>query len=257
MAALFSLLIAVVLFLLITRVATEALALTGLSRESAKFQARSAFTGAGFTTSESEQVVNHPVRRRIMMWLMFLGNVGVVTVVTSLVLTFASTARADNWLPRLLLLVLGIAVLWFLAINRAFDRFLTRVVRMALRHWTDLDVRDYAHLLHLKGEYRVMELQVEPQDWLADKRLDELSLRDEGVVVLGIQRSDKTYIGAPMGTTTIRPFDLLVLYGRLSILTELDSRRADAAGEQAHNKAIALQQQIKNDQDRQDTLAQA
>jgi len=33
---------------------------TGLSRESARFQARSALTGGGFTTTESEAVVRHP-----------------------------------------------------------------------------------------------------------------------------------------------------------------------------------------------------
>ena len=73
-----TLLIIVMLSLLITRIASEALTHTGLSRESARFQARSAFSGVGFTTSESEQVVNHPVRRRILMVLMMLGNAGIV-----------------------------------------------------------------------------------------------------------------------------------------------------------------------------------
>ena len=87
MTALISVLVAITLSLLITRIATEALTLTGLSRTSASFQARSAFTGSGFTTSESEAVVQHPVRRRIIMWLMFLGNAGIITVISSLVLT--------------------------------------------------------------------------------------------------------------------------------------------------------------------------
>ena len=55
------------LSLFITRLATIALTYTGLSREAARFQARSAFTGTGFTTSEAERVVDHPVRRRIIM----------------------------------------------------------------------------------------------------------------------------------------------------------------------------------------------
>jgi hypothetical protein len=54
------------LSMLITGLATSALSMTGLSRESARFQARSAFTGTGFTTQEAEKVVNHPVRRRII-----------------------------------------------------------------------------------------------------------------------------------------------------------------------------------------------
>ncbi|MBV6623356.1 MAG: TrkA C-terminal domain-containing protein [Rivularia sp. (in: Bacteria)] len=256
MAALVSVLVAISLSLLITRIATEALTLTGLSRSSAGFQARSAFTGSGFTTNESEQVVNHPVRRRIIMWLMFLGNAGIITVISSLVLTFISTGGLDEWLPRLLLLFLGIGLLWVISSNRAFNRFLTRWVRGALKRWTDLDIRDYASLLHLKGDYQVMEIQVEAGDWLANKRLDELNLREEGIVVLGIQRSDKTYIGAPHGSTCISPGDLLILYGRKLGLMELDTRDAGATGQQAHEEAIAAQQQIEQEQDNLDIFSQ-
>lgn len=255
MAALVSVLIAITLSLLITRIAAEALALTGISHEAAQFQARSAFTGSGFTTQESE-VVNHPVRRRIVMWLMFLGNAGIVTLISSLVLTFISTAQSGNWFGRLLLLLLGLALLWIIATNRTFNRFLTRIVRWALKRWTHLDVRDYASLLNLKGEYEVMELEVESQDWLANKRLDELHLREEGISVLGIRRADRTYIGVPKGSTRIRPGDLLILYGRQSTLAELDSRRANAAGEKAHQKAVLVQQKVEREQDRQDCLSQ-
>lgn len=73
MLSIVSLLIVLTLSILVTRIATVALAHTGLSRESAKFQARSAFTGVGFTTNESEKVVNHPIRRRILLLRMLLG----------------------------------------------------------------------------------------------------------------------------------------------------------------------------------------
>ncbi len=95
MGAIVSLLVVILLSLLVTRVATIALTLTGLSEEVARFQARSAFTGCGFSTRESEQVVNHPVRRRIMLMLMLLGNAGIVTAVSSLVLAFVSAAARE------------------------------------------------------------------------------------------------------------------------------------------------------------------
>src|SRR5687767_7500660 len=79
--AVFGVLAAVFISLLITRIASVALTVTGLSRQSARFQARSAFSGVGFTTSEAEDVVNHPVRRRIVMWLMLIGNAGLITIV--------------------------------------------------------------------------------------------------------------------------------------------------------------------------------
>jgi len=80
-----SLLVVLVMSLIITRVATVALALTGMTQQSARFQARSALTGAGFTTTESERVVNHPVRRRVIMALMLMGNTGLVLVAALLV----------------------------------------------------------------------------------------------------------------------------------------------------------------------------
>jgi Trk-type K+ transport system membrane component len=77
------LVVSLTLALTITRVGTVALVLTGMSHDAAHFQARSAFYGVGFTTKESETVVNHPVRRRIVTLLMLLGNVGIATVVAA------------------------------------------------------------------------------------------------------------------------------------------------------------------------------
>lgn len=248
MAALISVLVAISLSLLITRVATEALTLTGLSRTSARFQARSAFTGTGFATAESEAIVKHPLRRRIIMWLMFLGNAGIITVISSLVLTFVSTSSTGDGMFRFIYLLIGIFFLWLLATNRAFNRILTRLVRKALRRWTDLDLRDYARLLHLKEEYQVTEIEVDDNNWLADKKLKQLRLADEGINVLGIERRNRIYIGAPYGETYIYPGDTVIVYGRKSALLELDMRPEGIEGEQAHLDAVAIQQQIATEQ---------
>ena len=48
-----SLLVVVAVGLLVVRIGTVALVLTGLSKELAHFQALSAFMGVGFTTSQS------------------------------------------------------------------------------------------------------------------------------------------------------------------------------------------------------------
>ena len=183
---------------------------------------------------------------------MFLGNAGIVTVISSLVLTFVSTSSVQNGLSRLLYLFSGLAILWLFATNKAFNRILTRLVRKALRRWTDLDLRDYARLLHLRGEYQVSEIEVEDNNWLANKKLKELRLRDEGIAVLGIQRNDSSYVGAPYGDTYVCPGDTLILYGRKTALMELDVRREGIAGEKAHQQAIATQQQIEHEQKQED-----
>ncbi len=108
MIALISLLSAVTISILIGRVATQAFEMTGLSHDAARFQARSALTGTGFTTSEAESVVDHPVRRRILMVLMVLQSAGLVTLVSTFVLSFVDTGGAGGALRRAGILVSGL-----------------------------------------------------------------------------------------------------------------------------------------------------
>lgn len=243
MIAAISLLVVLTVSVTVTRIASVALTHTGLARETARFQARSAFTGVGFTTNEAENVVNHPVRRRILMLLMLLGNAGIVTAVSSTMLTFVDTkdTNAAGWLWRVIILIVGIALLWTAAWSRWLDRHLSRIIKRMFQRWTDLDVRDYSSLLHLGGEYAVAELQAQEGDWLADRSLAELRLREEGVIVLGVQTPDGEYHGAPTRKTSIRSGDVLLLYGRQSSLSSLDSRRRHVGGEMAHLDAVSEQ----------------
>ena len=229
------------LSLVITRVATVVLTMTGLSEETARFQARSAFTGTGFTTSESEHVVQHPIRRRVIMALMILRSAGLITIIISLMLSFLGPSPEMVKVMRLLWLSFGVLVLWLLARSKTVERYMCRVIERALKRWTDLDVRDYASLLRLSGGYSVTEIHVREGDWVAGKKLRECYLPQEGITVLGISRSDGSYVGGPKGDTDIYPGDMLIVYGRAEKLRELDARRADRAGDEAHDRAVSEQ----------------
>jgi hypothetical protein len=236
--------------LLITRVGAVALMLTGMSRESSRFQARSAFFGVGFTTNEAESVVGHPVRRRIIAWLILLGNAGVVSVLGTLLISFR--ADTSDTLVRVVVLVAGLLLITLLAASRPVDRVLTRLIRRALSRFSDLDVRDYSAVLELEGGYTVAELLVEEQDWVAGRRLAEVTLRDEGVVVLGVHRGGGAYVGAPDGDTIVRPGDVLTLYGREERVCELDRRARGADGDAAHATAVREQEEIEAGEDEPD-----
>lgn len=241
------------LSLIITRIATTALSLTGLSWEAARFQARSAFTGTGFTTTEAESVVNHPVRRRIIMSLMIARSAGFISIIISLILSFGSTgADAPSQLNRLLILVAGVIALWFIASSKHIERWMKKVIQKALKKWTNLEVRDYVDLFKLTGPYTIRELHVKEEDWLAGKTLNECRLNAEGVLILGIYRRDGSYLGAPTGDTKIFSGDTLILYGRDETLVNLDKREAGQEGEAAHEEAIGQQKQEEADEAHQD-----
>lgn len=238
MAALLTVFFVVVVSLLISRIATVALSLTGMSREAARFQARSALSGVGFTTSEAESVVSHPVRRRIVLMLMIVGSAGIVTAIATLMLSFAG-ASASEVQTRVLLLAGGLLAILLISRSAIVDRWLSRVIARGLNRWTDLETRDYAELLRLSDHFGVAELAVQPGHWVANHTLAELSLRDEGVAVLGIERGGGRYQPAPNWSSGVRPGDRLIVYGRTEAIREIDARRAGPAGNAAHDVAVA------------------
>jgi hypothetical protein len=237
--AITSLLITLTLSLFVTRVATMALMLTGLSRESARFQSRSAFSGVGFTTGEAESIVNHPVRRRIVMILMLLGNVGVATVVATIMISFLDLRQSRGVPYSLIVLLAGLVALWIAASSRWLERRMNKIIAWALQRFAQLEVRDYVALLNLQRGYAVTEMKIESSDWLANKTLLELDLPKEGILVLGIERSEpKSYIGTPRARTEILPGDNLVMYGRMERVKELTRRRKGRRGDAAHREAV-------------------
>jgi hypothetical protein len=240
------------LSLILTRVATVALTMTGLSHEVAKFQARSAFTGTGFTTKEAEKVVNHPVRRRIIAMLMIIRSAGLVTIILSLILSLTGFTKGTQVLVRMAWLIGGVLVLWILASSKILEKYIAIVIKWALSRFTDLDTRDYASLLRLSSDYSVMEVQIEENDWLAEQALKECKLRDEGISVLGIVRENGDYVGVPKGSTKLHGGDTAILYGRVDDLHALDKRQNDVSGNQAHEEAADSQKKHLKEQDRKE-----
>jgi K+/H+ antiporter YhaU regulatory subunit KhtT len=247
-----ALLIVLGISLLITRVAATALSMTGLSHQAARFQARSAFTGTGFTTGEAESVVEHPVRRRVIMWLMIVRSAGLISIILSLILSFVGSGGTSDRLDRLLWMIAGVVLLWSLANSKWLDRYLQRWVRRALTRWTDLDTRDYEELLALSSGYTVTEFAVEEDSWVAGRTLDDCQLAEEGILVLGVQRNDGRYVGAPRRDTKINGGNVLILYGREEQLEDLQERRSGAEGEQSHRRAVGEQQRQQAEEHRRD-----
>jgi len=122
--------------------------------------------------------------------------------------------------------------------SRRVEYQLNRLIALGLRKWTRLDVTDYVAVLQLQNGYAVTEMIIESGDWLDGKSLIEAALPKEGVLVLGIQRSDGSYVGAPRASDQMRAGDTLILYGLSSRIAELDQRSAGYGGERAHSEAV-------------------
>ena len=71
--------------------------------------------------------------------------------------------------------------------------------------------------------------------------LAKLQLASEGVLVLGVERADGRYVGAPRGKTRVEVGDGLILYGRRSTLMDLDSRQTGLEGNLHHVISVTEQ----------------
>lgn len=234
--AIISLFVIVSLTLLINKIATVALTFTGMSRDMARFQARSAFSTCGFTTDESESVVNHPVRRKIIATLMLLGNAGFVSVIAMVLGTFTAENKDIPMLVRFAVLIGGLAGLWIVGMSKWIDDVMFRVIAWALKRFTSLEVHDFQELLHMGEGYSVTEVAIDADDWLVGQRLDELRLSEAGVNVLGIHRADGEYVGSPVGSTYLRKGDTLVIYGNRERIIALDEGKGDPQRGEAYRR---------------------
>lgn len=201
--------------LIIIRVGTLALVITGMSQDAASFQAISAFFGVGFTTRESEMVVAHPVRRRVIRDLIICGNIGLTGVLATVIATAVRFEDLEKqWLRWALLLFGGVAILFLLTKLGFVRRLVDYTIRASLRRAGLVKAVDYDTLLRVGAGFSVSDTTLKDDHPLVGRTLGDTKLRSHGVVVLGIARADGAYVGVPHGDTRLEPNDTLTVYGR-------------------------------------------
>jgi len=231
MIAAFTLLTIISLSLVAVRIGAIALELTGLSPEIAAFQAQSAFSGTGFTTTESESLVAHPVRRRIVRVLILFGSAGITTSIAALVVAFVGQTKHDM-LIRAQILLVGVLILFLLARSRPIYRLMRVIISRALKRWTRLRVFDYEELLGFGQGYSISRLVVKEESWLRDKKLSELRLEKLGMHILAIYRKVRgreVFIGGLTGDTVIQARDILISYAPEDVSEAISANRVPQA----------------------------
>ncbi len=156
---------------------------TGVSHQRARLRSLSALTGVGFTTSESETIVNHPVRRRILILIMLIGNAGVATEGSTLVLSFVGVTTRAEGLIRGAWLVRGLTAPWLVARSQWIERHMPRVMGWALRRWTDLEAHDFFNIdangivqvsARDKGTDNEQTIKIESASGLSKQEIDRI-----------------------------------------------------------------------------------
>lgn len=223
MIALLSLLIIITLSIIVVRIGGVALELTGLSSDIASFQAQSAFSGVGFTTKESEAIVAHPVRRRIIRVLILLGGAGVTTSIATLVLAFVGQKGKDV-LIKAEFLLLGLFIIFLFARSKYINRVMKGLIIKALKRWTKLRIYDYEQLFGLGEGYAIGKITVMKDNPCRNKSISDLKPQLKDVLILAIYRTKgkkREFIGAPHGDITLNVGDELICYAKEGVINKI------------------------------------
>ncbi len=194
-----------------------ALEMTGLESGTAWFQALSAYTGTGFTTRVSERITGHPVRRKIITYLIILGNFGLVSVISTIVV---SARHFDMGLHAA---HLAVVILAFFLLHRLTIHFppmaktlkwLTRLLGNKL----GLDKVHYEVILAQSETHGVASVTIGPQSPRIGSTLKESGFVERGLRVLSIQR-DEEILTAPHNAVLMAG-DRILFYGDLKNLVK-------------------------------------
>ena len=211
MAAGFSLLAIFAISFCFVRIASVALRLTGLPEQNARFQAMSALTGTGFTTTEAEMVVNYPIRRKIISWLMIFGNLGIVTVLSTLTISFVRTDAEMGAMLVQLTWMVGLTIVFFVVmLNPIVDRLFCGLIGFVLEKCTFLGGRHYRRLLQFGNELSISEHQFFASESLSP---DQVKAELAGFSVLAVRRKTGATEAFSLGMSLINPGDSLILFG--------------------------------------------
>jgi hypothetical protein len=207
-------------WLLVLWAGSIALEATGLPRSQARFQALSALSGTGFTTREAESIVNHPRRRHIVIWLILLGNVGIVTFLILIILYVRAGLMAP---PLWHIIVLAVVVLVFiLAVWSGLVRRISDFIVGRLRRGRGGAALKQGEILYEGGGYAVVRLVVDQKAGIAGTTLGETSLAGRDVTVLALEKAGRVIPNPEIGRR-LAAGDGLLCYGRLSEIEDFNT----------------------------------
>jgi len=205
------LLLIIITFFLIVRIATVILKLTGLDENTARFQAISAFTGTGFTTREAELLIDDPIRRRTITILMILGKVGIVSVIAGLFFSFGKdNLSSDLWKAGILILV--ILMMYKITTLKGFSQTLNRFIEKRIVARGLIKQKILEELFSLPRGYGIAQLTITQSFDGIGLSLAEIGFVGKNILVLCIERGS-TIVPFPHAEDQLKEGDRLLCYG--------------------------------------------
>lgn len=214
----------IIFYIMISDIITILFRLTGMTEERARFQVISLLTNSGFTTQESEAVVNLKIRRRLAKGTMLFGYSFTVTILSTTVNVFMTMSDSELSTVIVLFPVLLIILCIFYYLRRStflkskFDKWIETI---GYRIMFGKDANQVI-LVEEYGSMVVAHIYLHT----VPEILRDTTLADSGIMsvhklmIMMVKSPDKDAMQAN-GTTVLQPKDTIIVLGKRSTIREI------------------------------------
>ncbi len=215
----------VVIYLFVIEIFTVIFRITGMSYETANYQAISLLTTCGFTTSESEIVIATKHRRQVAKWAMLFGYMFSVILATSIINVIMSITRSKDETDIYSLFSIIFITLIFIILVRLkklkkiIDNLIKKVVESIFMKRALINP---FYILEVYGDQAICELLVtHVPDEIAGKTIFESGVRNKyGISYISINRKNENRVIDPF-SDIINKNDKVVIYGNPTVINKI------------------------------------
>ncbi|MDP9738820.1 UNVERIFIED_ORG: putative membrane protein YphA (DoxX/SURF4 family) [Bacillus sp. B2I3] len=211
-----------IIIVLVIEISVTLMKLTGLKGTVARFQVISMLTGTGFTTDESKSIIDHPVRRKISMFLILFGAFSLAVIISSI-----STLLTDDLRLMELSIIIGILLVLTILVKVPFlNNRLSNKMKSEMYNHYELWEHPIEEVLFLEDEDVVMEIDIyEDSEFIDVKAFDVIS-HGADINILFIE-SGEVKIRKELYEYKIKLGDNLFLYGNKKEIEETFSKEIE------------------------------
>jgi hypothetical protein len=159
---------------------------TGLDKNISRFQVISMLTGTGFTTGESELIIEHPIRRKLGAFLILFGAFSLAVIISAI------TNILSNRFQTLEIgyIAIGLIIIVMILKIRSLQNFFTEKMRKDLEKKYKIADLPISEVLFTDDEDDLVSVIVNDKSSLIGKKLIDILDEDEDILVLVIKRGE-------------------------------------------------------------------
>ena len=191
--------------------------MTGMPISKARFQVISLLSSTGFTTKESEMIVQHPTRRKLASWLMIFSYVSTATFISFFVSMLSDTVTSIGFFAVIVIFLFVILIFHKSSLlEKIENKIEDKILKSEL--WNKINSKTSILITSSRG-YGIYEVYISKTNRLIGKSIKESELKSKEIEVLNIDKGDK-FIKFPLPDYVFDIFDKVTVYGNLKNIRE-------------------------------------